>query len=705
MNASGRLYVEIFPIRENVPGSLYAVGLKTRGGDPATVGGKLAYRLRKTTGSHWAWTSGRVLTDKPFEKNELDRVVEELWKEQPDTFGCLIETYDDQRWSPFAQAQADFVARGLVPDADREIRSLLSKKRHHFGNAYIERNYEVRGWVVRERPALSISVFSRLIFDKDLDQYSRQVSDSKRLEGLLVSDKTSTLKGEIDSIVGEVAEHRNRLLALTQREEMSEIIGNAKDDELVVSVQAGRSSYDYVASSLGLILRMDDFARFGINAKDALKVLRIEPATRWSIVQQIAEIAKSKGWILEAYDTTSYPSLFGVRPEFAECRRLRFGGDNVADYNEKRLLHDLRAHGLYRRSERFPLGSPIKIGVIDGVGQITKIGFWSRIRNELKLLGFDMEITGEETINDLTRADIELAVNDLRKMDPHLLLAFFPNENQDEDDFSAYYDFKSLTIGQGIPSQVVYGSTIDNEYATANIVLGILGKTGNIPFVLADPLPYADLVVGIDIARKKKERLQGTVNATAIARIYFSNGEFLRYVIHDAPLEGETIPERVLQSLFPLREFQGKRVVIHRDGYFRGDEKHTLAEWAKNMGATFHLVEVLKTGTPRVYMSEKGAVLQPSKGSNFMLSENEAIVVSSLPPFRQATPQPLRLRTEQPFMIGEAIDSVLALTLLHYGSLRPPRLPVTIHYSDKIAYLALMGIKPRDLEGTIPYWL
>jgi len=48
---------------------------------------------------------------------------------------------------------------------------------------------------------------------------------------------------------------------------------------------------------------------------------------------------------------------------------------------------------------------------------------------------------------------------------------------------------------------------------------------------------------------------------------------------------------------------------------------------------------------------------------------------------------------------------VLALTYLHYGSLRPPRLPVTIHYSDKIAYLALRGIKPKNLEGDIPFWL
>jgi argonaute-like protein implicated in RNA metabolism and viral defense len=126
----------------------------------------------------------------------------------------------------------------------------------------------------------------------------------------------------------------------------------------------------------------------------------------------------------------------------------------------------------------------------------------------------------------------------------------------EEEERSAYHHFKSLTIGNDLAGQVVHQSTLDNTYALDNIVLGVLGKTGNIPFILAEPLEYADLVVGIDIARRRKERLAGSINATAIARIYFGNGEFLRYVIHDSPLEGGTVPEHVLQSLFPVREFE-----------------------------------------------------------------------------------------------------------------------------------------------------
>ena len=160
-----------------------------------------------------------------------------------------------------------------------------------------------------------------------------------------------------------------------------------------------------------------------------------------------------------------------------------------------------------------------------------------------------------------------------------------------------------------------------------------------------------------------------------------------------------------MQRLFPLRDFQNKRVVIHRDGLFRGEEAAALQEWARDLGATFHLVEVIKTGAPRLYESANKRAYQPVKGTAFRLSAREAFLVSTLPPFQNATPNPLHLRTSTSFPIEHAIHSVLALTLLHLGSLKPPRLPVTIHYSDEIAYLALQGIKPKNLEGSTPYWL
>lgn len=701
------MFTEIFPVQLGVLPRLSAYKLDIRGGDFSTVGGKLSYRLRKRFPGHWVWTNGQLLTDTYQDKAEIMRVVEELWHEQPSIFRGLVDVLENVTAKPSPQMQSDFVTRGMFADIDEQIRQLLVSKTQDLGNARVERVYEVRGWVVGGKPTVSISVSSHIIHKQDLKAYfATHLQKPQDLIGLFVRDKTSTLKGEITEIAGEMKAERVRLLALTQREEMQEIIDMAPDDELVVSVRAERDTYDYPISALQIIVRTMDYNRFGINSQQALKLLRIEPGTRSRFVREIADIAKRYKLIGDAYNSRDFPPLFVAGKDVGFTPRLCFGGNHIEEYQERNIRRSLLDYGLYRRADKFRDNNAIKIGMINALDSTDPKIFWSQIENELQHLHFSMDVVGNEHIKSLQRGNLEQAVESLEESKPDILIALLPDEyDEDDEEWGAYHHFKSLTVGRGIASQVVYESTISRQYAIANIVLGVLGKTGNIPFVLAEPLPYADLVVGIDIARERKKRLPGSINATAITRIYFSNGEFLRYVIHDTPLEGETVPTNVLQSLFPASEFRGKRVVIHRDSYFRGNEKGALLEWAKNIGAEFYPVEVIKAGAPRLYAARQGQFLQPPKGSIFKLSAIEGLLVSSLPPFTNATPKPLRIRTEAPLTIEQAIHSVLSMTLLHYGSLRPPRLPVSIHYSDRIAYLALKGIKPKDLEGNIPFWL
>jgi len=48
--------------------------------------------------------------------------------------------------------------------------------------------------------------------------------------------------------------------------------------------------------------------------------------------------------------------------------------------------------------------------------------------------------------------------------------------------------------------------------------LGILGKIGNIPYVLENPLQYSNISVEIVDAREKKKRLGGSINVAAVAQ-------------------------------------------------------------------------------------------------------------------------------------------------------------------------------------------
>jgi len=703
---SMKLFVEMFPVATSKLPKFYAYQLDIGNGDKSTIGGKLAYRLKRTFGGHWAWAGFHVVTDNLQDNASVMKTVEELWREQPDTFKGLRTTIYNEAWQASAIAQAEFVARALLSDTYKSITQMLAEKSQALDNATVERIHEVRPWEVNGAPAISVSITSRIVLKEDLRAYVARTSASQ-LVGLLVADKTSTFKGEITSVVGTIGEHRTRLLALTQREEMVEIIRKSADNDLVVEISNGRNEYEYVIGALRIIPRSEDYARFRVNPRKALAALRIKPQLRTQMVKAVSEILKATGYIDAAYASPRWKESFLNCPSSTV---VKFADGKTQPYSEKSIMSDLKLHGLYRVQEKYLKGAPIRACLLNGTGQHTYHEFWNLTVAGLAGLKLNTEVVKEVEIAEASRSHVEAAVSELQGYEPDVIVAFFPDDFADsEDDESAYNHFKSLTVARGIPSQVVEESTLENEKslrsAVNNVILGIVGKSGNIPYVLARPLDFADVIVGIDVAREKKKRLKGSVNATAIARVYLSDGEFTQYVIHDAPLEGETVPPVVLQSLFPMQQFEGKRVVVHRDGLFRSGEKKALTDWAYRIGATFHLVEVIKSGSPRIYGVVNSEVVQPHKGSAFLISATEALLVSTLPPFADATPQPLRIRTGSSISINQALDSVLALTSLHYGSLRQPRLPVTIHYSDKIAYMALRGIKPKNLEGNVPFWL
>lgn len=710
------LFTEIFPVKQDTLPTLHSYQLEIKGGDFATIGGKLAYRLGRSFEGHWAWAGNLIITDIPRNPTDVMSIVETLWVEQPEIFRSLHRVSAQHDWTPSALAVAEFVARGLLRDVSSTIENALAEKKQELGNkAQVERIYDMRGWVVDGKPAVSVSISSRLVLKETLRSYATRVGVSN-LIGLQVADITSTLKGEIIEIIGHLEEHRRRLLSITQREEMQKLLTSAPDNEIVATVSTGRNNYDYWIGALRIILLLEYVHRFGINSRQALSALRIEPKLRAEIVTKVAEIITKTGYLERAYNSITAPLLFNTTPFTAS---IRFRNGRATLYDEKTILKSLKENGVYKISDKYSGGKPIRVGFLTALEETTCRTFWQDTEERLRPLGFSVQKIGDITVKDASRAELDKAISQFEAQAPDILVAFFPDDFSDEDDDeTAYNHFKSLTIGRGIPSQVIEASTLENEKiriaSIGNIVLGIIGKTGNIPYVLAEPLPFADVIVGIDIAREKKKHLPGTRNATALTRVYLNNGEFLQYAIHDASLEGETIPPSVLQALFPIKEFGGKRVVVHRDGYFRGNEKQVLTTWAKKIGASFHLVEVIKSGAPRLYAvgpkqgqgeTRESSIVQPQKGSAFIISSSEAILVSSLPPFANATPRPLRIRSEPPFSIELAIQSVLAMTNLHYGSVRSPRLPVTIHFSDKIAGLALKGIKPKNLEGDIPFWL
>jgi argonaute-like protein implicated in RNA metabolism and viral defense len=243
------------------------------------------------------------------------------------------------------------------------------------------------------------------------------------------------------------------------------------------------------------------------------------------------------------------------------------------------------------------------------------------------------------------------------------------------------------------------------------VMMGVLAKLGNTPFVLAEPLQVADIFVGLDVARSKKKRLSGSMNACAGVCLYGNRGEFIRAKSEDAAVEGEEIPQRFLESLLPATALRGKTVLIYRDGYFCGDEVRHLLNWARAIQSRFILVECRKSGAPRLYglpqsASVKGSIAAPPRGLGLKISSREAILVTTQVGEKIGVPRPIRLtiRAEgEPASIEQIMDATLKLTLLHHGALKPPRLPILLHGADRLADLRLHGVYVPECDRQ--FWL
>lgn len=702
---------DVFRVKKEAIPQIYAYESDTSE-NKISISGKLAYRLRKEFGGHWTANYGKILSDEQVTEQQLNEFLKRLWKTNTLPFGNVRAIRKDSDHALSELDIATFVAKGLFNDQNlqREIAIVLNKNKIRIKNATIKRVVDFNAFVVNNTPSVSISVSSNILLEQDLDHFIREGNEPINL---YVKVKHQSTKGTVVEVVGTLKTERERLESLAQDEQTIRLLQSSADDTKVTTIRVGQNNYDYAADSLEVVLTMQNCFRFNVSANELSKNTKINPSERYNMVQTVRNLVNERltidnSIIGEAYNSVKDPDLFPQMFTLPFEEPVLIGHKEI--YPFKSIRSGLKKYGLYKLSDQL-INNEIHVGVIhpsDFMQNTSLDKFLEATSSELESLSYKMKIDNILKFDLADESSLEKSIDTLTEDKLDLIICILPDYFDDEDSETneIYHTFKRLTITRGIAGQVVTAKTLGNRFAIFNIILGILGKTGNIPYALSRPLEFCDVVVGIDIARQKKARLSGSNNAAAIARVYFNDGNFLKYVIHDAPLEGETVPSSVMKSLFPINEFQGKRVVIHRDGYFRGDEVDTLKKWGDSIGSEFALIEVIKRETPRIYEISGESVAAPKKGTIFMFDNRNSLVVSSPPPFSGVTPRPLKIRIKYGnIQMVQALRTILSLTELHYGSTNPPRLPVTIHYSDQIAWFALRGIKPPNLTGEIPFWL
>ena len=591
-------------------------------------------------GSHWVWTDDVIVTDTPKTPEVIDQAIRDIRIRETDTFKDLAGISLIEDWIPTSRAQADFVAQGLFADLGNEIQAAQRPPVDLDGIAAVEREFDVRGWVVYGKPTVSISVESRVIFRDDLKTYMSRMASAEDIVGIFVSDKVpfdngTFLKGEIMSIAGELDKSINRqdLIDIAQRDGSKRIIQSADSGEIVVRV--GHNEYEYVVSALRIIVAPKHYKRFGIDTRKAQNATWIVPTEREAQVSKLADVAKLHGLIGDSFTSKRSDVRFAYNPrKFYYDPTILIGNRQKIEYRGGgSLLNAIGKYGLFRRaSDVGTINSPLNIGVINASPNDFEVA-QKTLQQQLSAIGFVRVDFQTNITKGVSRIDFEHAINQLEQANPHIIVAVIPDSDSlDEDEWGPYYDFKSLMMGMGMPSQVLDANTLKNTrglpYVMQNVAFGMSAKMGNIPYILANPLDYADIVVGIDIARKRNKTGVGSQNAAAIAQVYHQGGQFALCRVVETPLEGETVPEKVLRSLFPLNEFQNKRVIIHRDGPFRGDEIAIIYDHITQLNGQVFFVEVIKSGSPRLYLSRNNQIQAPGIGAAFLLSDIEAFLIA-----------------------------------------------------------------------------
>lgn len=697
------LFIEMFPILAHDLPELVAYAIEFEHEPVGKRGGKIAYRLNQTFPGNWVCSDNVIVTDMPVAPIQIEIAVDQWKQDAPELYRNLSTIEEIMLWDASPRNIADFIFWSRIIPIEDDLRLALGKMGVAVEKGRIEREYKLRRWAVAGQPALSLTIQSQMLYDRNLYQYTEEIDDRSKIVGLSVTDKTSTMTGTVKSIVGTLAERRETLLGMTRREVMQTIIQYAPDEEITVEVESGGYTYEYPASALHILIdpqNHDALQQFGISPIRAERALNLRPDTRSKLVKILSDKLKEHGIIDNAFNSRTAPDQF-LAASFDYS--LEFADKRTRDFSFESLAYHFQQLGLYERLSRFD-NAPIKIAIINTLDEPID-DFVEALRRDLERnYKFQIDMLRERKVRVISNKNLESAVRIVEKENPHIVLAFLPDTSSDNHDMldPNFQHVKSLALGKGIASHAIYHQTVHDPESMPRVVMGILGKTGNTPYVLAEPLEYADMVVGMDMVRQELTQLD---RVTAMARIYDNLGKGQGYIMETVELDkGDPVPFVVMQTLFPEEKFGGKRVIIHRMGAFTDEELTMLLRWEQVINTTFYPIAIETDVVPHLYSLDKRQIKEPDWGSIFLLGDLDAIMVTSLNN-GDTMAMPLHVSAPSDLGIDFALHSVLMFTLLHYGTIRPVRLPVTIQYGHEMQQWMSRGQLPSATSGDVPFWL
>lgn len=282
--------------------------------------------------------------------------------------------------------------------------------------------------------------------------------------------------------------------------------------------------------------------------------------------------------------------------------------------------------------------------------------------------------------------------------DVNFAIAVLPLELDEEDYYddsvaSPYDSFKKVFADLRIPSQMVSLNMVKDlgnknvKYRLQNLILGILCKSGGIPWILESPMDGVDCFIGLDVGTQEKG-----IHYPACSVCLDGRGNLIGYYSTNNAQSGEIIEVKSLETIFnsvltAYKKVNGdypKHIVIHRDGFSR-EESTWYDSYFSRRNIKFDVVEVRKNIPLRLIdMEAVSEEMNPASGSA-IIKGNEAYLISTEVKSFLGAPRPLLLVHRKGELSMESIvRQIYVLSEMHIGSMRTSRLPLTILYADKI---------------------
>lgn len=209
-----------------------------------------------------------------------------------------------------------------------------------------------------------------------------------------------------------------------------------------------------------------------------------------------------------ALNSKQYPYLFHKPISKLTDVPLLFGNGVIA--NKNRTLSGLNRGGVYRRHPDFnDRNRPIRLGIlnISELDPRSLENFKNQLQAQLDRYDFKSIIPDESqrqlSLKNLAGAAVKIrleeTIDDLVSLPCDIVISYLPTDDRqtdEESEISLYNWVYSRLLRRQIASQIIYEDTLKNPsqygYILNQVVIGILAKLGNLPFILAEKLPVID---------------------------------------------------------------------------------------------------------------------------------------------------------------------------------------------------------------------